>query len=133
VVRVLGVDNVLFAVGDLDAARRFYGEVLGLPVKFDFTEHGIVGFGLGDEEPGLVLRQDPDLASEPPRATPRVWLEVPDARKAAEELEAVDVTLAARPFEVQTGWTVEIADDWGNVLGLTDYTKAPDRARRPEA
>jgi catechol 2,3-dioxygenase-like lactoylglutathione lyase family enzyme len=29
----LGVDNVLVAVGDLDEARRFYGELLGLPLK----------------------------------------------------------------------------------------------------
>ena len=32
-------------------------------------------------------------------------------------------------FEVATGWTVEVADPWGNVIGLTDYTKDPSRAR----
>lgn len=43
------------------------------------------------------------------------------------------MTVAAGPFEVQTDWAVEVADDRGNVLGLIDYTKAWDRARRPRA
>ncbi|HKH76383.1 MAG TPA: hypothetical protein VKA51_05430 [Rubrobacteraceae bacterium] len=43
------------------------------------------------------------------------------------------MTVAVGPLEVQTGWTVEVADDWGNILGLTDHTKTPDRARRPRA
>jgi hypothetical protein len=43
---------------------------------------------------------------------------------AAENLEAADVTVAAGPLEVQTGWTVEVADDWDNVLVLTDHTKS---------
>jgi hypothetical protein len=35
--------------------------------------------------------------------------------------------------QIPTGWTVEIADPWGNVLGLTDYVKAPTMARRTSA
>ncbi len=30
-----------------------------------------------------------------------------------------------------TGWVVEVADPWGNVVGLTDYLLAPERARPP--
>ena len=26
------------------------------------------------------------------------------------------------PTDKDVGWTVEIADPWGNVIGLTDYT-----------
>jgi hypothetical protein len=36
----------------------------------------------------------------------------------------------AEPFEVRSGWTVEVAGAWGNVPGLTDYTKEPARGRR---
>src|SRR6266699_7173713 len=53
---VLGIDNVLFDVGDLEAARRFYGELLGLEEKFAFPRVGLVCFRLGDEEPGLLVR-----------------------------------------------------------------------------
>src|ERR671931_612964 len=114
---VLGVDNLLLDVGDLQAARAFYGGKLGLGVKFDFPEAGIVGFRLGDEEPGLVVRAA-DVPPAPPRSSPRLWLEVPDARAAGE------------PRELRTGWLVEVADPWGHVVGLTDYLHAPERARR---
>jgi predicted enzyme related to lactoylglutathione lyase len=59
-----------------------------------------------------------------------VWLEVPDARTAARELRSAGVELLDEPFSVATGWTVEVADPWGNVLGFTDYTKRPELARR---
>jgi predicted enzyme related to lactoylglutathione lyase len=59
-----------------------------------------------------------------------VWLEVPDARAAARELTGAGIALLDAPFSVSTGWTVEVADPWGNVLGFTDYSKRPELARR---
>ncbi|WP_373304345.1 VOC family protein, partial [Streptomyces anandii] len=67
----------------------------------------------------------------PPWMAPRVWLEVADARAAARELTASGIVLLDQPFAVATGWSVEIADPWGNVLGFTDYTKRPELGRRP--
>jgi len=58
----------------------------------------------------------------PPRPSPRVWLEVADAR-------AAGVTTLDEPRELRTGWLVEVADPWGNLVGLTDYVNAPKRAR----
>jgi len=81
-ISILGVDNVILAVGDLREARSFYEGVLGLRVKFADDEHGILGFAIGEEEPGLVIRAQTIEKCEP-RQTPRVWLEVPDARAAA--------------------------------------------------
>jgi predicted enzyme related to lactoylglutathione lyase len=130
-INVLGVDNVLLDVGDLEVARGFYGGRLGLGVKFDFPEAGVVGFRLGDEEPGLLVRSG-DVPLGPPRPSPRLWLEVPDARAAGTALTAAGVTLVAEPTELRTGWVVEVADPWGNVIGLTDYRNAPERARRPD-
>ena len=113
---VLGVDNVLHAVGDLEEAKAFYGDRLGLPLKFEVPEAEIALYRLGDDEAGLLVRvQD--------AAPPRVWLEVADARSVARELG-----LHAR--EINTGWVVEVEDPWGNVVGLTDYVKRPELARR---
>jgi len=126
---VLGIDNVFLAVGDLARARDFYLEKLGLSLKFEEPQMGMAAFLLGPDEPGLFIRASA-LADSPPRSTPRVWLEVADARAAAEELRRRGVEALAEPFEVRTGWTVEIADPWGNVIGLTDYTKAPELGRR---
>jgi predicted enzyme related to lactoylglutathione lyase len=125
---VLGVDNVLVEVGDLERARRFYGELLGLPEKFAFPQIGLVCFRLGDEEPGLLVRAG-TVEPGPPRQSPRLWLEVPNARAAAALLGDAGVALLEEPLELRTGWVVEVADPWGNVIGLTDYSGDPARAR----
>lgn len=114
--RILGIDNVLIGVGDLARAKQFYGGLLGLPEKFSTEELAL--YAIGDETPGLLIR-----VQDVQPGTTRVWLEVPDARTAA-------AGLGGEPFEVFTGWTVELSDPWGNIIGLTDYTKRPDLARR---
>jgi predicted enzyme related to lactoylglutathione lyase len=127
--QVLGVDNIMLAVGDLDEARAFYESTLGLPVKFAVPQAGVIGYRLGDEEPGLTIRVQ-GLPPSPPRDTPRVWLEVKDARAAANALRAKGARILGEPMEILTGWAVELADPWGNVLGMTDYLKDPSRGRK---
>ena len=127
---ILGIDNVMLAVGSLEEARRFYGERLGLPVKFEFPQAGILAFRLGPEEPALILRETAGIAPAPPRATPRVWLEVADARAAAASLAEAGIEPIGPAKEMRTGYYVEIADPWGNVIGFADYLHAPQMARR---
>jgi predicted enzyme related to lactoylglutathione lyase len=126
---VLGVDNIMLSVGDLEQARAFYETTLGLPVKFAVPQAGVVGYRLGPEEPGLMIRVQA-LAPSPPRDTPRIWLEVKDARAAAAALRQKGARVLGQPMEILTGWAVELADPWGNVLGLTDYVKDPGKGRR---
>src|SRR5437763_17195046 len=87
---LLGIDNVLFTVGDLDAAVDFYAGRLGLPLIFRLPEPGVALFGIGAETPGLLVRVDqPGHGSAPGGSvpagpgSPRVWLEVRDARATA--------------------------------------------------
>ena len=129
VLEVLGVDNIMLAVGDLEQARAFYETTLGLPVKFAVPQAGVVGYRLGAEEPGLMIRVQA-MGGSPPRDTPRVWLEVRDARAAAAALRERGAQILGQPMEILTGWAVELADPWGNVLGLTDYVKDPSKARK---
>ncbi|MFJ2888317.1 VOC family protein [Streptomyces sp. R08] len=127
---LLGFDNVLLPVGDLGEAVGFY-ERAGFTVGFRLDEAGIALLKVGGETPGVLLRHEEGLGHRPPPwPSPRVWLEVPDARRAAQHLTAAGVALLDPPFSVATGWTVEIADPWGNVLGFTDYSKRPELARR---
>jgi predicted enzyme related to lactoylglutathione lyase len=128
-VYVLGVDNAMLSVGDFEKALDFYGSKLGLPLKFQMPGIGLAGFSLGQEEPGLFVKAG-TVPEQEPRESPRLWLEVADARLAADELRARGLALLADPFELVTGWAVELADPWGNVIGLTDYTRAPERARK---
>nr|BFD83088.1 VOC family protein [Streptomyces sp. Xyl84] len=128
---LLGFDNVLLAVGDLGEAVGFY-ERAGFAVAFRLDEAGIAGLKVGGETPGILLRAEEALGHRPPPwHTPRLWLEVPDARAAARALSAAGIEPLDEPAAQATGWTVEIADPWGNVLGLTDYTKRPELGRRP--
>ncbi|CAM5277043.1 MULTISPECIES: VOC family protein [Streptomyces] len=128
---LLGFDNVLLPVGDLGEAVGFY-ERAGFTVGFRLDEAGIAQLKVGGETPGLLLRQEEALGHRPPPwPSARVWLEVPDARAAARTLRDADVEPIDAPFSTATGWTVEIADPWGNVVGFTDYCKRPELGRRP--
>ncbi|SNX63540.1 predicted enzyme related to lactoylglutathione lyase [Streptomyces sp. TLI_55] len=128
---LLGFDNVLLPVGDLGEAVGFY-ERAGFTVGFRLDEAGIALLKVGGETPGILLRQEEAVGHRPPPwPAPRVWLEVPDARVAARTLRDAGIALLDEPFSVATGWTVEVADPWGNVLGFTDYTKRPELGRRP--
>jgi predicted enzyme related to lactoylglutathione lyase len=126
---LLGFDNVLLPVGDLGEALKFY-ERAGFAVAFRFDEAGIALLKVGGETPGILLREEEALGHQPPPwASPRVWLEVPDARAAARRLAAAGIPPLDEPFSVATGWTVEVGDPWGNVLGFTDYSKRPELGR----
>jgi catechol 2,3-dioxygenase-like lactoylglutathione lyase family enzyme len=131
---VRGIDNVLLPVADLDEAVAFYAGRLGLPLAFRLDEPGVALFRLGDDTPGLLVRREPGLTSPAAAGAtpaPRIWLEVDDARAVSTALAAAGVALLAPPFPVATGWTVEVADPWGNVVGFTDYTTMPERGRPP--
>ncbi|MBZ6103393.1 VOC family protein [Streptomyces olivaceus] len=126
---LLGFDNVLLPVGDLAEAVGFY-ERAGFPVAYRLDEAGIALLKVGAETPGLLLRAE-EFGRQPPMwPSSRVWLEVTDARKAARTLREAGVPPLDEPFPVATGWTVEFADPWGNVIGLTDYSKRPELGRR---
>lgn len=128
---LLGFDNVLLPVGDLGQAVGFY-ERAGFAVGFRLDEAGIALLKVGGETPGILLRAEEGLGQRPPLwPATRVWLEVPDARAAARALRGAGIPPLDEPFSVTTGWTVEIADPWGNVIGFTDYSKRPELGRRP--
>ncbi|MCX4643625.1 MULTISPECIES: VOC family protein [unclassified Streptomyces] len=126
---LLGFDNVLFPVGDLGEAVSFY-ERAGFRVKFCLDEAGIALLEAGKETPGVLLRAEEDFGRRPPPwPGPRVWLEVRDAKAAARALTEAGIPPIDPPFSTSTGYVVEFADPWGNVIGLTDYLKRPELAR----
>ncbi len=127
---LLGFDNVLLPVGDLGEAVGFY-ERAGFPVAFRLDEAGIALLEAGGETPGILLRAEEGFGPRPPLwPSARVWLEVADARDADRALREAGIVTLDAPFPVATGWTVEFADPWGNVIGLTDYSKRPELGRR---
>ncbi|MEV0217929.1 VOC family protein [Streptomyces sp. NPDC050704] len=130
---LLGFDNVLLPVGDLDEAVGFY-ERAGFTVGFRLDEAGIALLKVGSETPGVLLRREEELGHRPPPwGSPRVWLEVRDARGTAAALASAGIASLDAPSSAATGWTVEVADPWGNVIGFTDYSKRPELGRAGQA
>lgn len=50
-------DNFILPVDDLEEAKNYYTNVLGLKLKFDFSDQGMVAFNVGDEEPAIILKE----------------------------------------------------------------------------
>ncbi len=112
-------DNFFYPAEDIEASKKFYTEVLGLSVKFDFSQQGMVAFQVGNEEPAIILKDKKKF----PKVKPTIWIEVENVHTSYKELLLKGVTFLSEPFKIKTGWAVEFFDPSGNVIGITDYNK----------
>lgn len=110
-------DNFFFPSDDFEESKKFYSEVLELPIKFDFSQHGMIAYKVGEEEPAIIIKDK----SKFPNAKPALWIEVEDVKLICPELKRKGVLFLSEPFKIQTGWAVEFTDPSGNLLGITDY------------
>ncbi len=112
-------DNFFLGASDIEKSREFYEDKLGLSLKFDFADKGMVAFNVGDEEPAIILK---DLTKFP-EVKPTIWFVVDDVEAEYVKLKEKGVTFLSQPYEILTGMAVEFEDPSGNRLGITDYTK----------
>ena len=42
-------DNLFLPTENLEESKKFYSDILGLPVKFDFANQGMIAFKVGNE------------------------------------------------------------------------------------
>ena len=110
-------DNLFLPAENLEESKKFYADVLGLPIKFEFANQGMVAFKVGNEEPAIILKD----RNKFPNAKPTIWIEVEDVRSLYDELKSKDVQFISEPFKIRTGWAVEFTDPTGNQLGFADY------------
>ncbi|HJD75949.1 MAG TPA: VOC family protein [Bacteroides reticulotermitis] len=115
--QIRNYDNFFLPVDDYEGSKRFYSDVLGLTLKFEFAAQGMVAFSVGDEEPAIILKDKNKF----PTAQPTLWLEVADVRMLYSEMKNKGVEFLSEPFKIRTGWAVEFSDPSGNTLGFTDY------------
>ena len=94
--------------------------MLGLPVKFDFTDMGMIAFKVGDNEPAIILKD----TSKFPDTKPTIWFVVENVQEEYQLLKAKGLNFLSEPFEIHTGMAVEFEDPFRNRLGLTDYSKS---------
>ncbi|SFG21351.1 VOC family protein [Prevotella sp. KH2C16] len=110
-------DNYFFPATDFETAKHFYGELLGLAIKFDFSPMGMIAYKIGNDEPALILRD----ITQYPDAKPALWIEVEDVMEEYSRLKEKGIHFLSKPFQIKTGWAVEFDDPSGNRLGITDY------------
>lgn len=111
-------DNFFLPVKDLKNAKEYY-QKLGLSIKFDFSDNGMVAFKVGSQEPAIILKDIKKF----PNAKPTIWFVVDDVRTEYEKLKKNGIAFLSEPFEIYTGLAVEFEDPFGNRLGITGYSK----------
>ncbi|MFC3354866.1 VOC family protein [Sphingobacterium zeae] len=114
---LLDYDNFFIPVDDLDKAKIFYRDQLGLETKFDFPAKGMTAFKVGDNEPAIIL-------TSAQQAKPSIWFTVADVKATYESLKQKGIVFLSEPFDIMTGLAVEFNDPFGNKLGITDYSKS---------
>ena len=109
-------DNYFLPADNLETAKEFYQNKLGLDIKFDFSERGMVAFKVGDNEPAIIL-------SKADNVRPAILFTVDDVWLAYKELKQKGVQFLSEPFEIMTGLSIVFVDPFGNKFELTDYSK----------
>lgn len=112
-------DNFFLPTNDLESAKDFYQYKLGLAIKFEFPEKGIIAFKVSDNEPAIILQKETE-------AKPAIWLTVDSVLQAYDDLKDTDIQFLSEPFEMMTGFAVVFKDPSGNRLGFKDNTKTDE-------
>ena len=118
-----GLTTVAYQAADLEAAKKWYTEVLGIEPYFNRTEY--VEFRVGDYEHEFGILDSkylPDLGGEQTAGAPGgaiVYWHVDDARAAYDRL----LELGAQPHQPPRDFGenfvgAAVIDPFGNVLGI---------------
>jgi catechol 2,3-dioxygenase-like lactoylglutathione lyase family enzyme len=106
-VRLVGVNHVALAVGDVDEARAFYGRLFAFELRG--RAPGMAFIDMGDQFIALAAGR-----TQPPDDARHFGLVVADREAARERLEQEGVELTG-------GRGVEFRDPWGNHVQVVDY------------
>jgi len=112
-------DNFFLPADNLEEARQYYSNLLGLQMKFDFSDKGMMAFNIGDQAPAIILKDKNKFAD----LKPTIWFEVDNVMLKYNELKEKGISFLSEPFEINTGYAAEFEDPFGNRLGITDYRK----------
>ncbi|MFU8945124.1 VOC family protein [Mycetocola zhadangensis] len=118
-----GLATISFYADDIDAAREWYTELLGISPYFVRPETGpaaYIEFRLGDFEHELGIidrRYSPNPTSDPGGAV--IFWHVDDVEQAVERLLARGATEYEPITKREAGFvTASVVDPFGNILGV---------------
>ena len=111
-------DNFFIPVDDLEKAKEYYSKVLGLKIKFDFSDKGMIAFNIGNEEPTIILKDKNKF----PNVKGTIWFVVDNVDEEYELMKSRGVDFISEPFKIGTGMAAEFKNRFGNCYGIADYT-----------
>jgi catechol 2,3-dioxygenase-like lactoylglutathione lyase family enzyme len=110
-------DFVSVPVTDMERAKRFYGETLGLP-EIEHPEQGFPEYQLGENVSLYLLQMEKIGSAFTAPHTAHIALRVPDVAAAQKELEARGVEFGGAPFDTGVCHMAFFRDPDGNHLML---------------
>ncbi|MFN0279367.1 MAG: VOC family protein [Pyrinomonadaceae bacterium] len=112
---IQGLRTAVYKVTDLEAAKKWYTEMLGIEPYFD--EPFYVGYNVGGYELGL----DPDMDRVTIGNSVGIYWGVSDAAATFAEFTAKGAKVDSEPHEVGGGIVVaSVFDPFGNVFGIIE-------------
>ena len=111
-------DNFFIPVDDLEMAKKYYKNNLGLKVKFDFSDMGMVAFSVDGEEAAIILKDKNKFKD----LKQTIWFEVDDVNRKYQQMKEDGIKFLSEPFRIRTRYAVEFEDPFGNRFGITDYS-----------
>ena len=112
---IQGLRTAVYKVADLEKAKAWYSDMLGIDPYFD--EPFYVGYNVGGYELGL----DPDLEGVITGNSVGIYWGVADAKASFAELTAKGAEIDTPPHDVGGGIIVaSVLDPFGNVFGIIE-------------
>ncbi len=112
---IQGLRTAVYKVADLEQAKAWYSDMLGIEPYFD--EAFYVGYNVGGYELGL----DPDMDGVTTGNNVGIYWGVADAKASFAELTAKGAEVDTEPLEVGSGIIVAtVLDPFGNVFGIIE-------------
>ena len=116
---LMKIDCVMIRVGDLDTARDFYRDHLGLVELWRDDSEPAIGMGFPESDAEIVLHSI-DL----PARVDVTYL-VEDVERSIRELRAGGAEVVREPFDIAIGKCATFLDPFGNEISILDMTKGP--------
>ena len=110
-------DFISVPVTDMERAKRFYGDTLGLR-EIEHPEQGFPEYQLGENVSLYLLKMESIGSQFTAPHTAHIALRVPDVAAAQKELEAKGVEFGGDPFDTGVCHMAAFEDPDGNQLML---------------
>jgi predicted enzyme related to lactoylglutathione lyase len=111
-------DFISVPVTDMDRAKAFYGETLGLPSLTHSEDQGFPEYQLGENISLYLLKMENVGSAFTSPHTASIALRVPDVEETRKELEAKGVVFGGETFDTGVCHMAFFTDPDGNAIML---------------